>query len=362
MERGLLNLVNYGHQDRFRHVIMCLTEAGEFSRQIKSDTCRVIEFHKKPGNDLSLPSQIAQAVRDHGISLLHARGWPTLLETALAARLAGIDATVYGFHGKTVSELAGIGVGRRLAQAVAIRLYKKVVTLNSLMKQDLASEAFLPAKRIDTIWNGVDTKLFVSVSDRRHLKSEYGLPVDRFVVGNIARLDPVKNHGAILRALAAFPPGSTRPFFLLVGDGENRQELERIIANLSLERDVCLWGYSNQTARLLSCMDVFVQSSFYEGFSNTILEAMSVGLPILATDVGGTRDILQEGEEGFFFKPDDSEGLSILLRRLIAEPGLRECLGVRARQRALRDFSIETMVAKYESLYETLALAKSADA
>ena len=351
MERGLLNLVNYGHQDRFRHVIMCLTEAGEFSRQIKSDTCRVIEFHKKPGNDLSLPSQIAQAVRDHGISLLHARGWPTLLETALAARLAGIDATVYGFHGKTVNELAGIGVGRRLAQAIAIRSYSAVITLNSRMRHELSREAFLSESSITVIPNGVDCQAFCPQGRKPELRSRYGLPQHRLIVGNIARLDPVKNHGIILRALSRVSAKLERPYFLLVGDGEERTALDNMINELGLRQDVRMIGFSAQVAEMLNCMDIYVQSSFYEGFSNTILEAMACGLPVVSSDVGGSRDIVCENREGLFFDPQDEGGLVQALRVLQCDAEKLASFGQAARDRAVRDFSIARMVSEYETMY-----------
>lgn len=360
MERGLLNIVNYGDQDRFQHVIMCLTEAGEFARQIRSPSCKVIEFHKKPGNDFGLSSRIAKAVREYKIAILHARGWPTLLETALAARLAGVDATIYGFHGKTVSELAGLGALRRFAQAVALRSYDRVVTLNRSMREDLAAEAYFPERKIDVIANGVDHEVFKPYNDHANLRARLGLPLDRFIVGNIARLDPVKNHQLLLRMLTRFPAGGTRPFLLLVGEGETRPFLEKQILEMRLHEDVCLYGYSNNTADLLNCMDLYVQPSYYEGFSNTVLEAMAVGLPVVATDVGGTRDLIEEGKEGFFVKPDDDEQLSRLVHKIRCAQNVSTALGRHARARVLKQFSIKTMTARYESLYLQFASPASA--
>lgn len=359
MERGLVNIVNYGDSSRFRHVILCLTEAGEFARQLKSPSCRVIEFHKRPGNDFRLASRIARAVQECGISILHARGWPTLLETAFAARLAGIDATIYGFHGKTVSELAGIGALRRIAQAAALRSYDRVVTLNQRMRSDLAAEAHFPENRIQVIPNGVDVNLFRPREDRASLRARFGLPLNRFIVGNIARLDPVKNHQVIFRALSAFPSSVERPYFLLVGEGETRPFLEREISELGIKEDVCLFGYSNNTAELLNCMDMYVQSSFYEGFSNTVLEAMSVGLPVLATDVGGTRDLFDEGEAGFFFLPDDDRQLASLIRRIWMAPNIATSVGQRARDRAVNHFSIRNMTTQYESMYLEVGVSEA---
>ena len=102
-------------------------------------------------------------------------------------------------------------------------------------------------------------------------------------------------------------------------------------------------------------MDFYVQSSFYEGFSNTVLEALACGLPVLATNVGGTADILTQNEEGFFFQPTDDESLASLFVRLVADQELRRVLGERARRRAARYFPVQSMVEKYEAIYGNLA-------
>ena len=277
-----------------------------------------------------------------------------MLETAFAARLAGIDATIYGFHGKTVSELAGLGTMRRIAQAAALRTYHRVVTLNSRMRIDLAREAFLSQDRIQVIANGVDLESFRPREDKAVLRAQYGLPAGRFIIGNIARLDPVKNHEVILRALSRFRSGTERPYFLLVGEGEHRPVLESAIRQLDLGEDVRLMGYSNQIADLLNCMDVYVQSSFYEGFSNTILEAMSSGLPIVGTDVGGTGDLFSDRQEGYFFHPTDDSTLAGLLRNFQADPTKSKDMGRAARSRAVEQFSIVRMVRSYEGMYSGL--------
>ncbi len=359
MERGLLNIINYGHHSEFSHVILCFTEAGEFARLIRSPTCRLIEFHKKAGNDFRLIWNVARVVRQWHVDVLHARGWPTLIETALAAHLAGIRPTIYSFHGKTAREVQGVGLLRRVAQAVGLRTYKRVVTLTNLMREDLAAEAWFAKERINIIANGVDHELFHPRPDRLALRQRYGLPSGRYILGNIARLDPVKNHELLLHVLSRFPRGLDRPFLVIVGDGETRPALERTIKQLGLESDVRLWGYSNETAGLLACLDVYVQASLYEGFSNTVLEAMATGVPVLVTDVGGTRDIIEDGREGFYFSPNDVPQLCRLIERLRVDERLREQMGRDARDRAQKEFTIHSMVDAYESMYRELARMSS---
>ncbi len=359
IERGLLNLINYGDRERFRHVIFCLTDAGAFAEQVRSPTCSVVELRKRAGNDLRLPNRIAAAARKYGVDILHARGWPAMVETAVAARLAGVRATIYGFHGRGIDDLKGLTVRRRWAQRVVIRWYQRVMTLNSEMQSELAAECGLSKDRIQIVANGVDVKAFRPCENRDALRGGLGLPANRFIVGNVSRLDPVKNHEVMLRALPCVRAHGLNPFLLLVGEGPHRAALERQIEQLGLASDVRLFGYSNRIPELLNCMDLYVQSSFYEGFSNTVLEAMACGLPVLATDVGGTRYVFNDSQEGFFFRPDDDETLASLIIRLAHDTAQLRVLGERGRRRAVAHFPVQTMVRNYENCYLELAGKRS---
>ena len=212
MERGLLNIINYGSSERFRHVILCLTEAGAFADRLRSPNCEVVELRKKPGNDFQLPKRIATEVRRRHIDVLHARGWAALVETALASRLSRVRGAIYGFHGKTLDDLRGVSFKRRLLQKIFIRFYHRVVTLNSRMRTDFASESGLSEQRIRIIANGVDTELFRPREDRLALRATFAVPPDRFVIGNVARLDAVKNHQVIFRALHSLRNAPPFPF------------------------------------------------------------------------------------------------------------------------------------------------------
>jgi sugar transferase (PEP-CTERM/EpsH1 system associated) len=354
-ERGLVNLVNYGDRERFHHVILCLTRAGHFSQQLTPANCELIELQKRNGNDFRLPGRIAAAARRCRLDILHARGWPAMVETAVAALLAGVKATVYGFHGKTMKDLQRVTLKRRWAQILMIRCYDRIVTLNRRMRSDLAVECNLPQDRIHIIGNGVDVDVFRPRIDRTFLRATFDLPCDRFIIGSIARLDPIKNHEVVIRALSRLKDHERSPLFLLVGDGCHGPALARETQRLGLDRDVILFGYSDRIPELLNCMDLFIQPSFYEGFSNTIIEAMACGLPVLATDTGGTPDLFTEGSEGFFFSPEDDGALASRIVQLQRDEYLRRIMGERARYRVLEHFSVSDVIRRYQSMYADLA-------
>jgi glycosyltransferase involved in cell wall biosynthesis len=223
------------------------------------------------------------------------------------------------------------------------------------MRADLAVECSLPEDRIQIIANGVDVDTFRPREDRCPLRAAFGLPDDRFIIGNVARLDPVKNHEVILRALRRLREHQPKPFFLLIGDGCHRSALEREVERLGLSADTRLFGFSERIPELLNCLDLYVQSSFYEGFSNTVIEAMACGIPVLATDVGGTTDLFAAGQHGFFFHPQDDKTLAALITRMQQDSLLRRTIAKQARHHVVEHFSVDTMVRSYEAMYLELA-------
>jgi sugar transferase (PEP-CTERM/EpsH1 system associated) len=354
MERGILNIVNYGDWSRFQHVIVCLTSADDIIDEIRSPVCEVIQLRKASGNDWRLPVRLARALRQARLDVVHARGWPTLVETAVGAALARIRETVYSFHGRTVEDLHTVRRRRQWVQRLVTPRYRRIVTLNPRMRQELAAECGVPERAIEVIPNGVDTVRFCPLPNRNALREKFDLPDDRYVLGSVGRLDPVKNHLLLLRALRRCSELSRRPFVVLVGEGSERLAIEREIARLGLTGDVRLYGHRTDIGELLNCFDAYVQTSLYEGFSNTLLEAMSCGLPVLATNVGGTADIVSSGREGWLFESGDDEQLAALLERLISESG-GAVMGRRGRELVLDRYSILTMVSRYEHLYGQLA-------
>src|SRR5205823_2275690 len=275
-----------------------------------------VELRKRSGNDVMLPFRIAAWTRRLHVDILHARGSPTLVETAVAGYAARVPRTVYGFHGKTVAELGRKSARRRLAEMTVPRLYDAIVTLTDSMKADLTRTCRLDAARVRVIPNGVDGEVFRPIDRRAALPAESGPPRDVLILGTVGRLDPVKSHGVIIRALARLRACGTDAFLLLIGEGPERPRLEREIRESGLAGQVRLFGHTDRVRDVLNCLDIYVQASLYEGFSNTVLEAMACGLPVVATRTGGTVDLLRDGHEGYLFEPDDDPALTALLLEL----------------------------------------------
>jgi glycosyltransferase involved in cell wall biosynthesis len=355
MERSLLNLINYGNQDKFFHIIICLTDADHLADLITSKNCRIIKLQKKEGNDYTLPFAIAKIIHRHNIEILHARGWPTMVETILAAFSKKRVKTIYGFHGKTAMDLGSpLSKKRGLAQTCCAKFYDKMVTLNKAMQRELAEDCGMKNDQIAIIANGVDVAKFFPIKGKSSLREKYGLPKGSVIVGNVARLDSVKNHEVVLRTIKRLKEKNQEVFFLLVGEGERRKFLEDEVSRLQLQKNVRFFGRSNQICELINCMDIFIQSSWYEGFCNTMLEAMACGVPVLASKVGGNQDIMASEHDRFLFDPQDDSQLEDLINEFMCNPGLGSNVGDQVRHHVVEKYSIKWMVKKYEDLYSDL--------
>ena len=183
------------------------------------------------------------------------------------------------------------------------------------------------------------------------VRERLGIAPDAPVLGTIARLDPIKNQAMMLEALVAVRERYPDCVLLLAGDGPERESLERLVQKLDLTENVRFAGFVTDIADHLDAIDVFLLTSWSEGTSMTLLEAMSLGKAIVVTRVGGNVEILEDGRTALFVEAGDAKALTTNIERLIDDEALRSRLGESARGDFRRRFEPSLMVAAYESLY-----------
>jgi sugar transferase (PEP-CTERM/EpsH1 system associated) len=213
-------------------------------------------------------------------------------------------------------------------------------------------------ERITRIVNGVDTKRFHPPGQRALLVDcPFGHDRRHVVVGAVGRLQAVKNQvdlaRAFVRALDLAPALRSRLRLVITGDGPLRPSVEGILAPAGVSELAWLTGARDDVPEVLRALDVFVLPSLGEGISNTILEAMATGLPVIATDVGGNRELVEDGRTGVLVPAGDVDALAAAIVRYADETTARAA-GLAARERVLRLFSLDAMVANYASLYQRL--------
>ena len=202
------------------------------------------------------------------------------------------------------------------------------------------------------IYNGVDVEKYRQGNGRDRIRVEIGLAADIPLVGVVGRLDPIKDHPTLFRAFEAVRTVLPEACLLVVGDGPERKCLENQAGD-----GVIFLGNRSDAPEILRALDLFVLPSLNEGISNTILEAMATGIPVVATRVGGNPEIAEEERTGILVKPGDSQSMAEAIVRYLQYPDLRTRHGEAGRQSVLKRFSIQAMVRSYEAVYRRVASA-----
>jgi sugar transferase (PEP-CTERM/EpsH1 system associated) len=234
------------------------------------------------------------------------------------------------------------------------------------MSRDIAGwlerDVGVSASRIRQIYSGVDAERFHPAAPLSSATTGEGRRGDfasgPVIFGTVGRLDPVKNHALLLRAFRGIrdkvPGGGGRLRLIIAGDGPLRSDLESLAAELGVAGQVEFVGVRSDVPQVMRALDVFVLPSVNEGISNTILEAMATGLPVIASRVGGNPELVVEGRTGLTFAPNSVADLEKLMLRYVDETTLRHAHGQAGRARVLRDFSLDSMVSAYLSVYDEL--------
>lgn len=208
-----------------------------------------------------------------------------------------------------------------------------------------------PADRLEVAYNGIDLGTPPTDEEREAARRALGLAVDRFVVGTVARLDPVKDLGTLIEAfetVAHETPGTT---LLIVGEGPERTRLEEIVRTRNLSASVLFSGHRADVRELLPGLDVYANSSLTEGVSLTIVEAMAASLPVVATRVGGNPEVVEEGRTGALVPPRDPEALALAIGSLRADGERCRAWGAAGRRLAEERFGLDRMLDLYQNAY-----------
>lgn len=347
------------------NIVCSFYEPDSGGLQQSDSTVEILCLHKRVGNDVKAVQRLAAIIRDKKVDIVHAQGWATYIEGLAAAKLFSRKKCkfVYAFHGKTIADVQnGIPPRRRIAQKVAAGFTDVIIAPSRQMAADYAATSRLPANKVQVLYNGIDLSCY-----GRHYpeaRRQMNIHPDDFVIGFVGRIDQVKNLPGLFQAFylarekMSRISTAQRLCLLLVGDGLEMANLKELAAQLKIKEQVSFLGMRGDIAFCLSAMDVYAQPSFYEGHSNTILEAMAAGLPVISTDVGGTPEIITHNQSGLLFQPDDYEGMSQAILQLLEDETKRNALAKAGKQTVQERFSVETMVKAYVDLFEKLSIDK----
>ncbi|MBK7674456.1 MAG: TIGR03088 family PEP-CTERM/XrtA system glycosyltransferase [Candidatus Accumulibacter sp.] len=356
MENGVVNLINNLPESRFRHAVACIEDFSDFRLRVHRADTPVVAFHRSRIGVWQLRQGLFRLCRQLRPTIVHSRN-QSGLDALLPARLAGVPHCIHGEHGWDVGDLDGRRIKPALLRRLHSPLVERYITVSAGLRNYLVQRVRISSERVTQIINGVDTVCFAPpVEQVRRLLPAGFADQDTLIIGTVGRLQAVKDQETLLRAFARFArnegEAGARARLVIVGDGPLRESLIRLADTLGVWSLTWFPGSVSNVPELLQTFDIFVLPSLAEGISNTLLEAMATGLPLVATATGGNVELVFDGVNGRLFQPGDVAGLSSLLSQYLADPSLLRRHGYRARDMAVKRFSLPAMLANYQAVYE----------
>ncbi len=345
-EIGIIKLLNHLDKSLFETYLYVFSGIDHFEEEIYSHL-NIIHLDKREGNDIRLPFKLAASFRKIKPDIVHTHSWGTLVEGIVGAKLSRVPAVVHGEHGTFPDSVL-----HRYIQQFFWKHSDILLSVSSNLAAKLSDSIGFPVNRIQVILNGVEARKFYPSSElRESFRRRFGFSSHDFIVGTVGRMSEVKNHAMLIRAAAELIHQGDLVQVILVGDGAKRAELEELAGRLDIEKYVHFPGYQKSVNTMLNGMDLFALTSFSEGCSNVIQEAMFTGKPVVATDVGGNPELVHPNFNGYLVESDDFRELAQKISELKSHVELRERFGKNALRFAKKKFTVEAMVDQYQDLY-----------
>jgi len=298
----------------------------------------------------SVIRRLARKLKMGGFSLLHTHDYKTNVLGGIAARLAGVNpiATLH-LHDLSTRRLRLY----RILDLVVLRSFPRVIAVAEALRRELIA-AGLPPSKVVTIHNGIEGQGFAAGAFTRaeRLRQQLGIGTDQPVISTIGRLSPQKGQRDFLESAARVLKAVPNAMFLVLGDGPAKEELRDLCRSLNIQDAVSFLGHQRDVAAFMAMSDAIVLASVREGLPYVLLEALTLARPVVATQVGGVPELVQDGETGLLVPPHRPDRLAEAILYLLRNPAEATRLGQKGQERVLREFTAEAMARKTAKVYQ----------
>ncbi|MBE1287787.1 MAG: glycosyltransferase [Alteromonadaceae bacterium] len=352
-EKVIANIIESCANSTCTHQILCLEQPlGPFGTELKKHGIDIFEWNRKPSFDVSLILKLRKHIKQHDIDILHCHQYTPWSYGALAC-IGLATKVIFTEHGRFYPDSSSSK--RRFINPLLNFFTSAVTAISSATKHALVDFEYLPQKDILVIYNGIKPLRYepVDKDNMEQLREHHNIGQNTLTLGTVARLDPIKNHSLMIDATAQLIKKGFDLHLIIVGDGEMRHSLEQQIEELDISKYVTLTGYKTHPKNYLQLFDVFLLTSFSEGTSMTLLEALSLAIPTIVTDVGGNPEIIDNNKHGLVINNDDLNGLTKAIQTL-SDANTRERMSSAAKEHFDSYFTDSVMVENYMKLYIAL--------
>jgi len=370
-EKQVANLTKRMDRRAFDVSFACMNRWGEMIQEIEDrQGIAVSEYPLESLYELNAFRQqwrFAQELRRNRTQILHSYNFYANMFSLPVAKLAGVPCIVASIRDMGIY----LSPMKLQAQKLVCRLADRIVVNADAIRDWLVEQGY-PSAKIVVIRNGVDTSRFGGRSDGATLRRQLGIPMGAPLVVMLARLNPTKGIDCFFEAAVKIRERYPDAHFLAVGechtrndageivvDERYRRELHDRVMSLGLADRVHFTGLRKDVPEILAAAAVSVLPSLSEGISNTLLESMAAGVPVVATCVGGTPEVIRDGEQGLLVPPGDPQAIADAILAVLGDPALAARLGAEGRRRVREEFSFEAVVRRTEDLYRGLLASKT---
>jgi sugar transferase (PEP-CTERM/EpsH1 system associated) len=355
LENGVVNLIQRLDPTKFEHIVCTMRKLGINQARLPADRVHVLCLGggEQPNARVQV-MPLVRAIRKAKPDIVHSRNWAGI-EAVVAARWLRTCAVIHSEHGVEAMAVRRDPLRRRCFRRLSFHLADRVVTVSRQLRDLHAARTGFPAERITIIHNGVDTgRFFAQPALRARIREQIAIGPGEFCIGAVGNLFPVKDHKTLLEAVNQLHASCKSWRLLLIGDGSESGMLRSFVdGHPEWKARVAFLGSRNDVPELLNAMDVYVLPSISEGISNSLLEAMATGVPVVVTDTGGNPEVVIDGRCGLLFPVAGVQRLTQHLLALATRHDMRQQLGNEAALRVRQNFSIDAMVTNYSRLYES---------
>jgi glycosyltransferase involved in cell wall biosynthesis len=310
-----------------------------------------------PKEDLLALWKLYRLMRKQRYTIVHTHSSKAGILGRLAARLAGVPIIIHTVHGWSFHDYMSPVVRKiyiLLERWMATFTDRLVVVARPDIEKGLQARIGRP-DQYRLIRSAIPLDEFEPGSiDRLAVRRELGLPEEAVVIGNVGRFSEQKNPLDWVNAAAIVGRGNPQVYFLLVGDGPMRPQVEARLEAEGMAQQTVLTGLRRDVPRLMAAMDIFLLTSLWEGLPRVIPQAMSMGLPVIANRADGTLEAIQQGETGYLCSPGDIRQMADFCLDLVEHPEKRQAMGMKGRLIARQEFDLQQMIRQIEELYEEI--------
>jgi sugar transferase (PEP-CTERM/EpsH1 system associated) len=368
MEQKVIQLLNQLDRKVYKPYLLSLTDIwGDPNDYLKKDI-QLYALNKQEGIQFHLVCELAKILMNNGIQIIHSHNWATLFHSVAAAKLARVPVVIHGEHGRDTANL-DLSFKKKIVRRILYEQVDQFVAVAKDLKHIVIKDFRARSPKVRLILNGVELKKFTQSADLVDIKKKFRINKDEIVIATVAKLRPVKDIQTLINAfniiqtlINAFNiirDQKINSKLLIAGSfGEDnnsyQSEIQQLVKKLNLQNHIVFLGELSDIPQFLSVVDVYVNSSLSEGMSNTILEAMASGIPVVASEVGGNPELVRDGVNGFLFEARNEKECAFKILKILDDETLRKKMQTNAVRIIQKHHNLGNMIRDNQRMYQEL--------